>query len=433
MRVSVFGLGYVGSVTAACLARDGHSVVGVDTNNAKVALINRGESPVVEHDLQRLLSEGLASGRVRATSNAKDAVAASEASIIAVGTPVGHNGSPALGHVFQTCRAIAVAIGCDAREHSVVLRSTVPPGTLRRCHDLFVEMCPQSTVHLAFNPEFLREGSAIRDFDHPAYTVIGTDDSVAESAVRQLYSAVQAPVHVVSPEIAEMVKYVANAWHAAKISFANEVGRTARACGVDGRAVMGLIAEDSRLNTSPVYMRPGFAFGGSCLPKDLRALTRLSRTMDVRTPLLEAIATSNSGQVDAAIDMIMELRPRAVGVLGLAFKPGTDDLRESPAVVLVKKLLGEGIEIRIHDSCVHEAALLGTNLDYIRSNIGHFETLIDGDLEGVARQGDVLVVTHSTDAYREAVLRFAGSRPVVDLVGLFDDPPPGIDLHGIAW
>ena len=186
MRVSVFGLGYVGSVTAACLARDGHSVVGVDTNNAKVALINRGESPVVEHDLQRLLSEGLASGRVRATSNAKDAVAASEASIIAVGTPVGHNGSPALGHVFQTCRAIAVAIGCAAREHSVVLRSTVPPGTLRRCHDLFVEMCPQSTVHLAFNPEFLREGSAIRDFDHPAYTVIGTDDSVAESAVRQL-------------------------------------------------------------------------------------------------------------------------------------------------------------------------------------------------------------------------------------------------------
>jgi GDP-mannose 6-dehydrogenase len=230
-----------------------------------------------------------------------------------------------------------------------------------------------------------------------------------------------------------MVKYVSNAWHATKIAFANEVGRMARALSLDGRQVMELVAKDAKLNASAAYMRPGFAYGGSCIPKDLRALLHVARTLNVPTHLLEAVPASNALQVSAALDMITDLRPKAAAILGLAFKPGTDDLRESPTVLLVKQLLGEGVAVRVHDARVHEAQLQGTNLDYIRLRIPHFESLIHGDIADVAPWGDILVVTHNTDEYRAAVLEFADSRPVVDLVGLFDTAPPDVDLHGIAW
>lgn len=433
MRVSVFGLGYVGVVTAACLVRAGHEVVGVDIDHGKVELVGAGKSPVVEAGLDGLLSSAFASGRLSATSNAADAVHSSDVIMVTVGTPPSKGGGPSLSQVFSTIGEIAESCAAAPGTRVVVLRSTVPPGTLRECAGIFDRLGARDAAHLAFNPEFLREGSAIRDFDEPPYTVIGTTDSVAEAAVRKLYASVDAPVYVVSPDVAEMIKYVCNAWHGTKIAFANEVGRLAKALGLDGRQVMDLVGRDTKLNTSAVYMRPGFAYGGSCIPKDLAALLHLVRTLNVDTRLFQAVPASNAVQVSLAFDMVMETRPKEVGVLGLAFKPGTDDLRSSPMVLLVKQLLGEGIGVRVHDERVHQAKLLGTNLDYIRSHIPHFERLVFGELADVAPWGDALVVGHSTGAYRSAVVMYAGTRPVVDLVGLYDSAPPDINLHGIAW
>ncbi len=272
MKISIFGLGYVGAVTAACLARDGHQVIGVDLNPDKVALIARGESPIIEPGLEDLLQQGVSSGRIQATTDGEAAIMESEISLISVGTPAMERGEPDLCYVLNVCKDIASAIKKKNSPHVVMLRSTVPPGTLKHCQNLMAEITEPGLIHTAFNPEFLREGSAIRDYDCPPYTIIGTESSVAEQAVRDLYLQVQAKILVVKPEVAELVKYVANTWHATKVSFANEIGRLAKAFEVDGREVMNIIVQDEKLNVSPVYMRPGFAYGGSCLPKDLEAL-----------------------------------------------------------------------------------------------------------------------------------------------------------------
>ena len=385
MRISIFGLGYVGAVTAACLARDGHHVIGVDVNADKVAGVAAGRSPIVEEGLDGLLARAVADGRIDATTDARAAIGATDVSMISVGTPPLANGEPDLQYVMRVCAEIAEAVKVLGKAHVVVLRSTVPPGTLERCAELFA--AEGADVHLAFNPEFLREGSAIRDYDTPAYTIIGTTDAVAEREVRALYASVAAPVIVVEPAVAEMIKYVANAWHATKIVFANEVGRLAKAFGVDGRDVMEVIAGDTKLNVSPAYLRPGFAYGGSCLPKDVGALLAQARGHDVPVPLLGEPAgqqrpagrRSRSGRCS----------PPARGasaVLGLAFKPDTDDLRESPAVPLVKRLLGEGCEVRIYDRDVNKARLMGTNLAYIRANLPHFEALL---VDSAGRRGGV--------------------------------------------
>jgi GDP-mannose 6-dehydrogenase len=305
----------------------------------------------------------------------------------------------------------------------------VPPGTLARCAELF--SAEGAGVHLAFNPEFLREGSAIRDYDTPAYTIIGTGDAVAENRVRALYAAVAAPVVVVEPAVAEMIKYVANAWHATKIAFANEVGRLAKAFGVDGRDVMDVIVRDTKLNVSPVYLRPGFAYGGSCLPKDVAALLAHARRLDVPVPLLESVPRSNAQQVELAFAAVLASRPRRVAVLGLAFKPGTDDLRESPAVPLVKRLLGEGCEVRIYDRDVNLAHLMGTNLDYIRANLPHFEALLVASPADAVGWADAVVVTYKSGDFVEALSRGDGT-PVIDLAGQFRGDS-GREAHGIGW
>lgn len=433
MKISIFGLGYVGAVTAACLARDGHEVIGVDVSPEKVALIGAGESPIVEPELGQLLAEGAATGRILATTDAEKAVVASDVSLISVGTPPTERGETDLSYVFNVCKDIAVAVRRKATPHVIVLRSTVPPGTLERCHNLLRDVAGAESVHLAFNPEFLREGSAIRDYDLPPYTIIGTEDPVAEAAVRQMYAKVEAPVIVAKPAVAEMVKFVANTWHAAKVTFANEIGRIAKAFGIDGREVMNIIVQDTKLNVSPTYMRPGFAYGGSCLPKDLSALLYCARVMDVPVPLLSTIPASNNFQVELAAQEVLRSGARRIAVFGLAFKPGTDDLRESPAVLLVKRLLGEGCQVSIYDKAVQQARLVGTNLAYIQRNLPHFEALLVTEPQQALEGAEMAVVTYATSEFRQVLLDAPKGTRILDLAGIFTEPIKELDYHGLAW
>lgn len=437
LRVSLFGLGYVGAVTVACLARDGHTVTGVDVNADKVALVAAGQTPIVEPDLAELLARGVQSGRVAATSDPVEAVARTDVSLVCVGTPPLPSGTPDLTHVVNVCRQIGDAVRAKGKPHVVVLRSTVPPGTTSECSVLLKAAAAPASIAVAFNPEFLRKGSAIHDFDRPPYTVVGTDEPKAEEAVRTLYASVDADVVVVAARTAELLKWVANAWHATKIAFANEIGRIAKSSLVDGGELMALIARDVKLNSSAAYMRPGFAYGGSCLPKDVAALLAHAAGSGISVPLLEAVPTSNRAHVDAVGDLLLELRPSRVAILGLAFKRGTDDLRESPAVPLVKRLIGEGCAIRIYDRDVREAQLMGTNLAYIRANLPHFEALLASDAGSALADADTAVITYAAEEFLSAIRDAAAERsaplPVIDAAGLLADPIKNVTVHGIAF
>lgn len=423
MKISIFGLGYVGTVTAACLAQDGHEVIGVDVNPQKVALLNAGVSPIVEPELGQLLSEGVAAGRIACTKDSEEAVMASDISLISVGTPSLENGESDLSYVFEVCKEIGAAVYRKGTPHVIVLRSTVPPGTLEHCRTLLGDVVSSAPIHFAFNPEFLREGSAVRDYYMPPYTVIGTEDPVAKEAVQRMYAAVKAPLIVVEPAVAEMVKYVANAWHAAKVTFANEVGRIAKAFRVDGREVMNIIVQDTKLNVSPAYMRPGFAYGGSCLPKDLNALLHCARKMDISVPLLSTIPVTNSLQIELGAQEILRSGARRISIFGLAFKAGTDDLRESPAVLLVKRLLGEGCEVKIYDSAVYQACLMGTNLAYIQRNLPHLKSLLVAEPHQALEDVDLAVVTQTNPALRQALRDAPKEIQVLDLAGIFATEP----------
>ncbi|MEH2247208.1 UDP-glucose/GDP-mannose dehydrogenase family protein [Nostoc sp.] len=433
MKISIFGLGYVGVVTAACLARDGHEVIGVDVNPEKVDLIGKGESPIVEPGLSQLLVDGVAAHLIKATTDAEAAVLASDVSLISVGTPPIERGEPDLTYVWNVCKQIGKAAIHKTEGHVVILRSTVPPGTLEKCQNLLDSLIGDNSIHLAFNPEFLREGSAIKDYDQPPYTIIGTESPVAEAAVRQMYATVDAPFTVVKPSVAEMVKYVANCWHATKVGFANEIGRIAKAFGVDGREVMNIIVQDTKLNISPVYMRPGFAYGGSCLPKDLSALLYYARNMDVSVPLLNALPTTNSLQIDLAAQHVLRLGARKIAILGLAFKPGTDDLRESPAVLLVKRLIGEGCQIKIYDQAVYEARLMGTNLTYIQNNLPHFEDLLVAEPQQALENAELVIVTHASPEFRQILREALKEIQILDLASVFTEPIKELNYCGIAW
>lgn len=433
MRICVFGLGYVGAVTAACLADQGHSVVGVDTNPAKAAWIDKGESPIIEPGLGELIRAGVGKRLITATTDHAQALMSADLAMVTVGTPTTAAGQPDLSFVRRVVRQIAESCSPSSKSFILVLRSTVPPGTLRECASLLREVSPGVDFHLAFNPEFLREGSAIRDFLDPAYTVIGTQDATAERALRDLYQGIDAPMLIVAPETAEMVKYVANAWHATKIAFSNEIGRLARGFGVDGREVMRLLVEDHKLNVSSAYMRPGFAFGGSCLPKDLAALLHYAKTMGTPAPLLEAVRESNRLLIDLVADQVLQSGARRVGVLGLAFKPQTDDLRESPAVVLCKRLIGEGCQVKIFDRAVSAARLMGTNLAYIRDKLPHFEGLLAETPQDAMQDTEFVVVTYAAPEFAQALSQAPAGTRVFDLAGLFVAVPSQLEYDGIAW
>lgn len=433
MKISIFGLGYVGVVTVACLSQDGHEVIGVDVNQEKVDMVAKGKSPIVEPGLENLLSEGVRAGLIKATNDAKKAVEETDVSFISVGTPPTDKGGSDLRFVYKVCREIASAIREKGLPHVIILRSTVPPGTLEYCRKLFSDYVGSISVHLAFNPEFLREGSAVEDYYSPPYTVIGADDSKGEDVLRDLYSNVDAPIINVKPSVAEMVKCVANAWHANKVAFANEVGRIAKAYGVDGRAVMDVIIKDVKLNVSPAYMRPGFAYGGSCLPKDVGALINCAREQGVEVPLLSALPQTNELQVELAVKETLRLGAKKVSIWGLAFKKDTDDLRESPSVLLVKKLLGEGMDVRIYDPSVYRAKLMGTNLEYIKHNLPHFEGLLVSDISETLTNVDTVVVTYSTMEFRQTLTDAPRSFRVLDLAGLWSEIPEGMEYYGIGW
>jgi GDP-mannose 6-dehydrogenase len=436
--LSVFGLGYVGCVSAACFAKEGHAVVGVDVNPAKVGMINDGKSTIVEAGIGELVRDMRASGRLRATTSPHEAVLASSVSLICVGTPSRPNGSIDLTYVERVCEQIGEALREKADRHTVVIRSTVMPGTIDGVVIPALERASgkRSGVDFAVcsNPEFLREGTSIKDFYDPPFTLIGAHDPAHAKPVRALYAGIGAPVHVTAVRVAEMVKYVCNCFHGLKVGFANEVGNICKALGVDSHEVMRLFCEDKKLNISTAYLKPGFAFGGSCLPKDLRAITHKARTLDVDTPVLSALLESNRKQVQRAYDMVLATGHRRVGVLGLAFKAGTDDLRESPMVSLIEMLLGKGLQLSIYDRDVSSANLIGANREYIEREIPHIWSLMRPTVREVVESADTVVIGNSASEFRELGEQLNGRQMVVDLARAFGARVSnGPSYQGICW
>lgn len=420
MRVSVFGLGYVGCVSAASLARVGHEVTGVESNAEKAALINAGRSPIVEPGLGEVLAEVVAAGRLRATSFAPEAVAATDLALVCVGTPSRPNGQLNVDALGRVAREIGAALRERTAPFTVVLRSTVLPGTLESVfipalHAGMGGHC-KAEVRVAVNPEFMREGSALRDFAAPPLTLVGCSDEATAGLLRELYTGVDAPFVRTQVRTAEMVKYAANAWHALKVCFANEMGDACAGLGADAQEVMRIFRLDRKLNVSEAYLRPGFAFGGSCLPKDLRALVHAATRADVPLPLLGSILPANEAQIRRAVDAVLATGRRRVGVVGLAFKAGTDDLRESPLVTLVEALIGKGCQVRILDSHVSIARLVGANRRYIQEEIPHISSLMcESPRELLEHAETVVIGTAGEEA--AAVLAAAGpDHIVVDLM-----------------
>ena len=417
MRVSVFGLGYVGCVTAACLAKAGHAVVGVDVNAEKVAMINSATSPIVEPGLPELLREVVGAGRLRATTSSDQAVAESDLSLICVGTPSRSNGRIDVDAVVRTGQSIGQAVRKHAEPHTVVLRSTVLPGTAEQylVPALLAGAGGRAATRVAVNPEFMREGSSLNDFSRPPLTLVGCGDPATASLLRLLYESVQAPFVHTSIRTAEMVKYAANAFHALKVCFANEVADVCAALGADGAEVMRVFAMDRKLNVSEAYLRPGFAFGGSCLPKDLRALLYAARAADVSVPLLASVLPSNEGQVRRGVDAVLASRRQRIGVVGLSFKAGTDDLRESPMVALVETLIGKGCDVRILDRNVSMARLVGANRRYIEEEIPHIASLMCASAEALLAHAEVIVIGNACEDATEVLAAAQPEHLTVDL------------------
>lgn len=437
MRISIFGLGYVGSVSAGCLASDGHTIVGVDPNTTKVELINRGVSPIVEKDIDEMISKQVAAGRLTATTSVAQAVHDTDLSLICVGTPSQLNGNLDLSFVRRVCEEIGDALRVKRSFHVVVARSTMLPGSMRGVVIPTLESRSGKRAGSDFgvcnNPEFLREGTAVWDYYNPPKTVIGETDGTAGEVLTQLYSGMSAPLIRTSIETAEMVKYADNVWHALKVGFANEMGNLCKALNIDSHEVMDIFCQDTKLNLSPYYLKPGFAFGGSCLPKDVRALTYKGKTVDVSLPILNAILPSNHLQVQRGVEMVLSKGRRRVGVLGFSFKAGTDDLRESPVVEVIETLLGKGVDLRIYDKNVNVAALTGANRDYILNHIPHISRIMVDSAKEVMDFAEVVVVGNGASEFRHLVASRRKDQIVVDLVRVADHKSVEGSYDGICW
>jgi len=437
MRISVFGLGYVGAVSSACLAAGGHEVVGVDKNATKVDLINGGRSPIIEAGIHDLIGSAVAANRLSATTATHEAVRDSELSIVCVGTPSEHNGSLKLDFVRKVCEEIGGALKSIDHHHVVVIRSTILPGTMRSVVLPTLEEWSGKRAGqdfgVCFNPEFLREGTAVNDYYHPPKTVIGETDTRAGERLLSLYEGLTAPVFRVPLEVAEMVKYVDNTWHALKVGFANEIGAISKALALDSFQVMDIFCRDTKLNLSPYYLRPGFAFGGSCLPKDVRALTYRARTLDVDTPILGSILASNEAHIRRGIDMVLASGQRRVGILGFSFKAGTDDLRESPIVELIERLIGKGFDLRLYDRNVNLAKLTGANRDYILNHIPHIANLMRESMSEVLEHADVVVIGNGAQEFTQVPSLTRPDQQVIDLVRVKADFGASQRYSGICW
>ncbi len=442
--ISVIGLGYVGAVSMACLSHLGFEMVGVDVDPTKVEAIQAGKSPIVERDLERLLGQGRRNHLISATTNLPAAVLTTEVTFISVGTPTAEDGSADLTYVRQAARAIGRAIAMKVGFHVVVLRCSVPPGTTLEVVAPEIEAASGKRLGegfgLCFNPEFLREGVAVADFFEPPKTVVGANDPKSEAIVSEIYGAIDDNIIFTSIAAAEMVKYVDNVWHATKVTFANEIGRLCKSLGIDSHEVMNIFVRDTKLNLSPYYLKPGFAYGGSCLPKEVRAVAHLAAEREVEVPLIASLARSNREQVREAHRRIRALSPERVGFLGLTFKPGTDDIRESPTLELMAMLEADGIALEAYDPNLRPGPNLDSQIAYVRHAAPHLERLMaragefmTDDLEALVQSCDCLVVSHATDAFRKAVAGRPAGVHVLDLARLYDVPPEDAHYDGIAW
>ena len=424
MKVSVFGLGYVGVVSAGCLAQSGHLVIGVDRVPTKVDLINSGQSPMIEAEIGEIICGAVKGGRLRALADPVQAVVETELSIVCVGTPSQLNGNLDLTYIRRVCEEIGLALKSKTTRHTVVIRSTILPGTMRRVVIPVLEEYSGKRAGIDFgvcnNPEFLREGSAVMDFRFPAKTIIGELDRASGDVSAKLYANLDAPLIRTDMETAEMIKYIDNSWHALKIGFANEIGNLCTALSVDARQAMEVFCLDTKLNISPAYLSPGFAFGGSCLPKDLRALAYAAKSHDLELPILSSILRSNELQVTRGLQRIIAKGHRRVGVLGFSFKAGTDDLRESPIIDVIEGLVGKGYDLRVYDKNVQLAKLVGTNRDFILNHIPHISKLMVDDIDAVLNHAETIVIGNREPDFRTIGGRLRSDQCLVDLAQVWE-------------
>ncbi|MDZ4858472.1 MAG: UDP-glucose/GDP-mannose dehydrogenase family protein [Candidatus Hydrogenedentes bacterium] len=437
-RISVLGLGYVGTVSAACFAELGHEVIGVDVSPLKVEMINRGQSPIVEELISELIADTVSSGRLRADGDVAEAIKNSDVSLICVGTPSSNGGGPDMMYVRRVAEEIGDALRDHSGYHVVVLRSTVLPGTL---DDIVIPALaahsgktPGKDFGVCFHPEFLREGTSVKDFRDPPKIVIGSHDTKAADTLASYYEGFPAPLFKTAVRTAELLKYADNAFHALKVSFGNEIGTLCKELGIDSHELMHIFCQDTKLNISPAYLMPGFAYGGSCLPKDLRALNHLARTCHVELPVLNVVHRSNEQHLLRTVDMITRLEKRRIGMLGLSFKRGTDDLRESPLVELAERLLGKGYSVKIYDENVLLSRIRGGNKIYLDQKLPHLSEVLSDQMEAVISESDVIVVGASNPAFAHALTAAASEKIVVDLVRLFPNGVPRFaGYHGVCW
>ena len=437
MKLSVWGLGYVGTVSAGCLAQEGHEVIGVDSEPTKVDLINAGKSPIIEKDIGAIIERQVAAGRLSASTDAAVGVGWADLFLICVGTPSRGNGDIELKYVRRVCEEIGTALRNHEGAPVVVIRSTMLPGTMRNVVIPTLEACSGRRAGEEFgvciNPEFLREGTAVDDFFNPPKTVIGELNRASGDLLASLYAQVAAPLIRTDIETAEMVKYADNAWHALKVGFANEIGHLCKELEVDSHRVMDIFCQDTKLNLSPYYLKPGFAFGGSCLPKDLRALLYKAKTLDVSLPILAAILPSNEQQIERAVRTVIEKGSKKVGILGFSFKAGTDDLRESPVVELTERLIGKGYDLRVYDANVKLAAIHGANRDYILNHIPHISRLMTRTIDEVLDHADTIVIGNAAPEFHDIPKRLKDDQTVVDFVRITDSRSVSGVYEGICW
>lgn len=433
-NISIFGLGYVGCVSLGCLAKNGYNVVGVDVVQHKVDLINQGKPTIIEKDIDTIIAEQHKAGRIRATTDNIQAVKDTDVSIICVGTPSTGNGHLNLEYIYNTARGIGEALREKDSFHVIAIRSTVLMGTNQKVGELIEEASGKKRNEdfaVVSNPEFLREGSAVKDYYNPPVTVLGSENERALDIMAEIYSKVDAPIEKTDVKVAELIKYVNNSFHALKITFANEVGNICKKLGIDSHKVMDLFCKDTHLNISPYYFKPGFAYGGSCLPKDLKALNTIAHDAYLNSPVLEAIERSNQNQKRTAFEMITSKGKRKVGILGLSFKKGTDDLRYSPIVEVTESLLGKGYEICIFDEKVNLSNITGTNKHYIDTRIPHLANLLKSDLREVVESSELLVISQNDERFRDLIDEYP-DKEFVDLVRVVNEPR-NHNYEGLGW
>ena len=437
MNISVFGMGYVGAVISACFAKAGHMVIGVDNIGLKVDMINNGRSPIIEKDLEELISQGVKKKKLSATLDPQHAVHSSDVSFICVGTPSLDNGALELTYLLRVCENIGNAIKHKESRHIVCIRSTVIPGTIEQYLIPALEKSSGKKASIDFgvcvNPEFLRESTAIEDFLHPPKTVIGSLLPEDADRIAEIYKDIKAPLIKTSLSVAALVKYSDNAFHALKLTFANEIGAYAKQCGVDAHQVMEIFCQDKQLNISPAYLKPGFAYGGSCLPKDLRALTHAARNLDLNLPILENISHSNQRHIQYAINLVRAMPGKKVGLLGLSFKSGTDDLREAPQVEMIEQLLGKGYEIKIYDRNVSLAKLTGANKAYIEEKIPHLANLLVNDSHDITSFAETIIIGNHDPLFAQLLPNLRADQYVLDLVRIAKDIQTPAHYEGLCW